>query len=68
MTWYQAAAFVPVRSGLTVGAPLTTWSLMPSFGNGVIGGAPSIRGRLVSFSQNSSRGIVPSGPGPTSSV
>ena len=29
---------------------------MPSFGNGVGGGAPSIRGRLVSFSQNSSRG------------
>ena len=35
---YQAAAFVPVPAGLTVAAPLTTWSLMPSLGYGVVGG------------------------------
>ena len=37
---YQAAAFVPVRLELTVAAPLTTWSLMPSFGYGVVAGSP----------------------------
>ena len=59
---------MPIPSGLTVGAPPTTWSLMPSFGYGVIGGTPSIRARFVSFSQNSSVGCVPSGPGPISSA
>ena len=64
MTRYQKAHLVPVRSGLTVAAPLITWSLMPSFGYGVIGAAPYSRARFVSFSQNSVTGGVPSGPGP----
>ena len=59
---------MPTPSGLTVAAPSMTWSLMPSFGYGVIDGAPSMRGRFVSFSQNRSVGCVPSGPGPISSV
>ena len=33
--WYQKAHLVPTRSGLTVAAPWTTWSLIPSFGYGV---------------------------------
>ena len=37
---YQAAAFVPVCAGLTVAAPCTTWSLMPSLGHGVVASAP----------------------------
>ena len=61
---YQAAQRVPRRSGLTVSAPETTWSLMPSFGHSVRGSAPNSRRVLVSFSQNSSCGAVPSGPGP----
>src|SRR5487761_387159 len=64
VSWYQNAHFVPVRPGFTVGAPLTTWSLMPSFGYGVTGCAPNSRRRLVSFSQNSCAGSAPSGPGP----
>ncbi len=64
MTWYQNAHLVPVRAGLTVGAPPTTWSLMPSFGYGVSGAAPYSRATFVSFSQNSAVGCVPSGPGP----
>jgi len=51
---------------LTVAAPLTTWSLMPSFGYGVSGAAPNSRSSLVSFSQNTAVGSVPSGPGPAS--
>src|SRR4051812_49541963 len=39
---------------------------MPSLGNGVTFGLPSIRSRFVSFSQNSSGGWDPSGAGPTS--
>ena len=34
------AAFVPVEAGLTVAAPLTTWSLIPSFGNGLTDALP----------------------------
>ena len=67
VTWYQNAALVPVRSGLTVAAPLTTWSLMPSFGYGVDGAAPNRRWSFVSFSQNTAVGSVPSGPGPAMS-
>src|ERR1035438_8467066 len=37
---------------------------MPSFGYGVTGAAPNRRCVLVSFSQNSAAGAVPSGPGP----
>src|SRR4051812_1830851 len=51
----QNAALVPLLPGLTVGAPETTWSLMPSFGHG----APSVPKRLralVSFSQKSTEG------------
>jgi hypothetical protein len=55
---------VPVRSGFTVAAPLTTWSLMPSFGYAVNGAAPYSRATFVSFSQNTAVGSVPSGPGP----
>src|ERR1017187_2365952 len=40
---------------------------MPSLGYGVTGAAPYRRARLVSFSQNSGTGLVPSGPGPASS-
>ena len=47
-----------------MGAPPITWSLMPSFGYGVSGAAPNSRARFVSFSQNSTVGSVPSGPGP----
>ena len=65
---YQAAAFVPVQLGLTVSAPCTTWSLMPSLGYGVVGGWSPKRTTFVSFSQNSSSVSVPSGPSPTSSV
>ena len=57
---------MPWRSGLTVAAPLTTWSLMPSLGYGVTGAAPNSRCSLVSFSQNTAAGSVPSGPGPAS--
>ena len=67
VTWYQNEHLVPVRSGFTVSAPLTTWSLMPSFGYGVSGAAPNSFWSLVSFSQNSAIGIVPSGPRPASS-
>jgi hypothetical protein len=64
---YQSAHLVPRWSGLTVGAPPITWSLMPSFGYGVAGAAPNRRLTLVSFSQNSGTGLLPSGPGPASS-
>src|ERR1039457_1438373 len=37
---------------------------MPSFGYGVTGAAPNRGCVLVSFSQNSAVGTVPSGPGP----
>ena len=40
---------------------------MPSFGYGVVAGAPKTRGRLVSFSQKSDSGARPSGPGAASS-
>src|SRR5271165_832492 len=66
VTWYQNAALVPVRSGFTVAAPLTTWSLMPSLGYGVIGWAPNSLATLVSFSQNSAVGSTP--PGPASAI
>ena len=58
VSWYQNAHLVPVRSGLTVAAPLTTWSLMPSLGYGVSGAEPNSRWSLVSFSQNSAVGWV----------
>ena len=64
VTSYQNAALVPVRSGFTVAFPLTTWSLMPSFGYGVNGAEPNSRWSFVSFSQNTAVGWVPSGPGP----
>ncbi len=32
VSWYQKAHLVPMRAGLTVAAPLITWSPMPSFG------------------------------------
>ncbi len=67
VTWYQNAHLVPRRSGLTVAAPLITWSLMPSFGYGVTGAAPKSRAVLVSFSQNSGIGRAPPGPGPARS-
>src|SRR5262249_51377880 len=58
------AALVPTSSGLTVAAPVSTWSLMPSFGNGVSAtAAPHTRTVLVSFSQNRNAGSAPSGPG-----
>src|SRR5690242_18004598 len=50
---YQNAHLVPCRSGLTVAAPLTTWSLMPSFGYDERPAVPQIRSLLVSLSQNS---------------
>ncbi len=59
---------MPNPSGLTVAAPETTWSLMPSFGNGVVASAPKTRGAFDSFSQNSASGSVPSGPGAASSL
>jgi hypothetical protein len=37
---YHHAALVPVRSGLTVAAPDTTWSSIPSLGYGVALGVP----------------------------
>ena len=56
-------AFVPVRAGLTVGAPETTWSLIPSFGYG--GPASSTDGAvLVSLSQNSGSAV----PSPASTI
>src|SRR5689334_21151539 len=61
---YQNAILVPVPPGFTVGAPCTTWSLMPSFGYGVLGGDPKMRGKFVSFSQKSGVGSLPSGAGP----
>ena len=61
-TRYRKAAFVPRRSGLTVSAPETTWSLIPSFGNGDAAGEPKSRSSLVSLSQKSSSGALPSGP------
>ena len=60
VTVYQNAHLVPVCCGFTVGAPPTTWSLMPSFGYGVTEGQPKSRWLLVSFSQNSGLGAVPS--------
>ena len=66
-TWYQSAAFVPWCSGLTVAAPATTWSLIPSFGYGGLVSEPYSRASFVSFSQKSAVGAVPSGPGPASS-
>ena len=60
--WYHQAALVPRLSGLTVAAPETTWSLMPSFGYGVSGGPPYRRAVFVSLSQNTARGGTPSGP------
>src|SRR5262249_41797833 len=58
---------VPLRSGLTVGAPWITWLLMPSFGYGVTGAAPYRRSTFVSFSQNNAVGALPSGPASASS-
>ena len=57
----------PRRSGLTVSAPETTWSLMPSFGYAVSGGPPYRRAVFVSLSQNTARGGTPSGPAAASS-
>src|ERR1700722_8238542 len=57
---YQNAHLVPACSGFTVAAPLTTWSLMPSFGYAVTDGQLNSRPLLVSFSQNSGLGAVPS--------
>ena len=65
--WYHQAALVPRPSGLTVSAPETTWSLMPSFGYGVSGGAPYRRAVFVSLSQKTARGGTPSGPAAASS-
>ena len=57
---YHGEAFVPTPSGLTVGAPPMTWSLIPSFGYGVIDGARRrSAARFVSFSQKSSVGWRP---------
>src|ERR1700719_3941070 len=67
VSWYQNAHLVPRWSGLTVGAPPITWSLIPSFGYGVEGAAPNRRLRVVSFSQNNGTGATPSGPGPANS-
>src|SRR5438128_11873049 len=61
---YQNAVLVPVPPGCTVGAPCTTWSLMPSFGYGVLAADPKIRGKFVSFWQKSGVGWVPCGVGP----
>ena len=44
--WYHQAAFVPRCSGFTVAAPDTTWSLIPSFGYGVIGVGAEDAGRV----------------------
>ena len=54
---------MPNPSGLTVAAPETTWSLMPSFGYGVVASDPKMRGAFVSFSQKSASGSAPSGAG-----
>jgi hypothetical protein len=51
---------------LTVAAPETTWSLIPSFGYGVVASEPKRRGAFVSFSQNSASGAAPSRPGAAS--
>jgi hypothetical protein len=59
---------VPTPSGLTVAAPETTWSLMPSFGYDVVAAEPKRRGAFVSFSQKSVSGSEPSGPGAASSL
>ena len=56
VTWYQNDALVPRASGLTVSAPETTWSLMPSLGYAGDASDPNRRRALVSFSQNSSAG------------
>lgn len=66
MSRCRSAALVPTRSGFTVSAPWTTWSLIPSLGYGVVAGDPKTRGALVSFSQNKGSGDIPS-PGMTSS-
>src|SRR6266540_6369073 len=66
-TRYHTAHLVPRRAGLTVAAPDTTWSLIPSLGYGVSAATPYRRCVLVAFSQNSSAGSVPSGPGAASS-
>ena len=58
---------MPTPSGLTVSAPETTWSLIPSFGYGVVASDPKTRGAFVSFSQKSASGCAPSGPGAASS-
>ena len=47
-----------VRRGLTVGAPWTTWSPIPSFGKGEAFGAPNRRSVLVSLSQNRTSGVA----------
>ena len=47
---------MPTPSGLTVAAPETTWSLIPSFGYGVVAAAPNTRGAFDSFSQRSALG------------
>src|ERR1700761_3325463 len=64
---YQKAHLVPVWSGFTVAAPLTTWSLIPSLGYLVTDGQPKSRWLLVSFSQNRVCGAVPSEAWPASS-
>jgi hypothetical protein len=64
---YHGEHLVPVRAGLTVAAPPTTWSPIPSFGYGVTGSLPNNSASLVSLSQKSSSGAVPSVPGPASS-
>jgi hypothetical protein len=53
---YASAALVPTRSGLTVAAPLTMWSLIPSFGYGLRFGFFHSRSAFVSLSQNSDSG------------
>ena len=58
---------MPKPSGLTVAAPETTWSLIPSFGYGVMASTPKTRAVFVSFSQNRASGAPSSGPGAASS-
>ena len=59
VTRYQKAHFVPRRSGLTVGRPDRTWSLMPSLGYGVLAGAvQALDVRLVLAEQRVRRGAV----------
>jgi hypothetical protein len=62
----QNAHFVPRRSGLTVDAPVTAWSLILSLGYGVVPVTPYRRSLLVSFSQNNAVSAAPSGPGAAS--